>query len=170
NESEDRLRDILHTIHRQQPNIQISLSISQNINYLDINISHDHNGDLKTQVNHNRNTEPYSLPYVVGHPRNSYHTLFRATLLRATRCYAQVFDFVNELQDIQLSFQYNRFSNDFISDQIQLFLEEFGVPQMNVYCGEIFSNQSLYDHLRYNVFNYHQRRKQWKLKRYQQIF
>ncbi|CAF1358957.1 unnamed protein product [Rotaria sp. Silwood1] len=158
NDSEQRLHDVLHTINRQLLNMPITMSISNDINCLDVNICHL-DGNLKIKVVHQLNTEPYSLPYVVGHPRHKYHSLLRAALLRATRCYANVFDFVNELVDIQLSFQYNRFSNDFIIDQIQLFLKEFGESQMNVHGGEKFYDQSLYDHLRHHVFKYHQREK-----------
>ncbi|CAF2907439.1 unnamed protein product [Rotaria sp. Silwood2] len=168
NDSEQRLHDILQTLNRQVLNIPITIFISNDVNYLDLNICHL-DGNLKIQVVHQLNTEPYALPYVVGHSRHKYHSLIRVALLRATRCYTYVFDFVNELEDIQLSFQYNRFSNDFIIDQIQLFLEEFGVSQMNVHGGEKFYDQSLYDHLRQHVIKYHQREKRLKLKRCRKI-
>ncbi|CAF2890491.1 unnamed protein product [Rotaria sp. Silwood2] len=168
NESEQSLHDILHTMNRQNPQIQIILSMSNNINYLDVNISHM-DGDLKTQVVHQLNIDSYSLPYVFGHPRKKIHTLFRAALLRATRCYAKVSDFATELQRIQSSFQYNRFSHDFIMYKIISFFEEFDVFQMKVHYGEKFYDQRLYDHLRRKVFKYQRQQKAEKIKRRRQI-
>ncbi len=66
-------------------------------------------GNLKIQVAHSLDIEPYSLPFVFGHQRNKYKTLFRAALIRAARCYTTVFDFPNEFQHLQLSFRHNRF-------------------------------------------------------------
>ena len=70
--------------------------------------------NLKVQVAHHLNAEPYVLPYIYGYPRNKYRTVIRSALLRATRCYQNVSDFANELLDIQLSFKHNRFLHDFI--------------------------------------------------------
>ncbi|CAF4059560.1 unnamed protein product, partial [Rotaria sp. Silwood2] len=142
NESQERLHDLLHTMNRYQPEIQITLVANDHINYLDLHIQ-QHKGDLKIQVAHDLNIEPYSLPYVFGHPRNRYQTLLRAALLRATRCCTNVVDFANELQHIQLSFQYNRFTNDFIIDKIQLYFEEFSTPTLKIHCGEQYYDQSL---------------------------
>jgi hypothetical protein len=126
-------------------------------------------GDLKIQVPHDLYTEPYSLPYIFGHQqRHKSRTLARAAFIRATRCYANVPDFANELQDIQLSFQYNKFEHDFFIDKFQLFLEEFDATELEkLHQGEAYYDQSLYDYLRQNVYNYNQQQKREKLKRLQ---
>jgi hypothetical protein len=165
NESRDKLDDVLNTIHRHYPDIRISITINDNINYLDINLSHM-DGDLKIQVAHDLNTDPYSLPYVFGHQRHKYATLPEAALIRAVRCCTNVFDFANELEDIQLSFQYNRFSKDFFIDKFRLFLKEFDATKLGkLHDGEAYYDQSLYDYLRQNVFNYNQLQKRAKLRR-----
>ncbi len=89
----------------------------------------------------------------------------RAAFIRATRCYANVSDFVNELQDIQLSFQYNRFKHDYFIHKFQLFLEEFNAIELELHTGEPYYDQSLYDYLRQHVYNYNQRQKEAKFKR-----
>jgi hypothetical protein len=168
NESIDRLYDILTTMNRQYPDMKIAITINDNINYLDVNISHI-DGNLKIQVAHDLNTESYSLPYVFGHPQHQYETLSRAALIRAVRCCTNVFDFVNELEDIQLSFQHNRFKEDFFIDKFLSFLEEFdSIKLKNLFCGEAYYDQSLYDYLREVTFNHNQCLKRAKIKRYQQ--
>jgi hypothetical protein len=147
--------------------MQMTITINDNINYLDVNIRHIY-GDLKTQVAHHLNTEPYSLPYVFGHQQRQYRTLARAALIRATQCYINVSDFANELKEIQLSFQYNRFADDFFIYKFQLFLEEFNSTELELHKGDAYYNQSLYDDLRQNVYNYNQRQKKTKIKRFRQ--
>ena len=167
NESRDQLYDILATAHQHHPDIRMVLTVNDNINYLDLNISHM-DGDLKIQVAHDLNTDPYSLPYVFGHRGHQYSTLPEAALIRAVRCCADVFDFANELEDIQLSFQHNRFSKHFFMDKFRLFLEEFDVTELaKLQNGEAYYDQSLYDYLRQNVSNYNQLQKRVKLKRCQ---
>ncbi len=167
NESEDKLNDLFIPIKRQYPDIQMAITMNDHINYLDIHMSHI-DGDLKIEVAHDLNTEPYSLPYVFGHPQHQYSTLPRVAFMRAARCYSNVFDFANELHDIQLSFQYNGFQTDFFIEKFQLFLEEFDTIELkNLHYGEAYYDQSLYDHLRQMIFNYNQNEKKTKIKRCQ---
>jgi hypothetical protein len=159
NESKETLRDRLDTIHAQDPHIQITITIDQTINYLDVNIGHL-DGDLKIQAAHNLGIEPYALPFVFGHPRHQYSSLPRAALMRAVRCCADVSRFANELEDLRLSFEYNGFEEDFFTDKLQLFLEEFDTVGLKaLHCGEAYYDQSLYDRLRENVFNENQPQK-----------
>ena len=157
----------MNTINTQYPHIRMTVTIDTNINYLDVNISHM-DGDLKTQVVHNLNIEPYALPYVFGHRQYQYTTLLRAALIRAARCYVNVFDFANELEDLQLSIQYNKFPKDFFINEFQLFLNEFNSIELkNLPYGETYYDQSLYDSLREIVVNHNQSVKKSKIKRLQ---
>jgi len=145
----------------------MAITMGDTINHLDVNISHT-DGDLKIQVAHNVDIEPHALPYVFGHPRHQYSTLPRATLVRAVRCCTDVSHFANELEDLRLSFEYNGFEADFFRDKFQLFLEEFDAVNLEaLQRGEAYYDQSLYDHLRQNVFNYNQGEKKANLKRLQ---
>ena len=165
NESKDRLHDVLTTINRQDSPLRMAVTMGDTINYLDVNIGHL-DGDLKIQVAHDLDIEPYALPYVFGHPRHQYSTLPRATLVRAVRCYTDVSHFANELKDLRLSFEYNGFEADFFTDKLQLFLEEFDAVDLEaLQQGEAYYDQSLYDDLRQNVSNYNHRQKKATLKR-----
>ena len=135
---------------KKSPNLRRTISIGTDINYLNVNISHI-DGHLRTNVAHHLHTEPYSLPYVFGHPRYHYKTLLRAALIHAVQCCSTVFTFANEVHDLQLSFQYNNFSNELIRETIDLFLQEFATPQLKIYLDETYYDQELYDHLRKNV-------------------
>ena len=158
NESAETLRDKLNQIHTQYPHLNLTILIGKTIQYLDAELSQT-DGTLRTDVAKNVDTEPYSLPFVFGHRRNKFQTLLRASLIRAARCCANVLDFASEWEDLQLSFQYNRFSSDFIIYQIQSFLEEFQVDHLHIHLGESYYNQDLYDTLRRNIHLNHQRQK-----------
>lgn len=169
NKSEEELHNLLHSMNRQLPNMKITLVTNQNMNYLDVNIQ-QHHGELAFKIVHDLNTEPYSLPYVFGYPCDKYATLLRAILLRATICYVNVDDFVNELQYMELSFQNNRFSNDFIQENIQSFLNEFDASTFKIHCGKEYCHQSLYNQLRENIFKYNRRCEMKQIKRNRNIF
>lgn len=161
NQPEKALNDILCSMNPQEFTLLMRLRISNEINYLDVNLSHT-NGHLKTKIAHHLDTEPYALPYVYGYFRISYRNLLQANLRRAVRCCTTVSDFTTEVQQIQYSFLYNNFNEKFISDEIQSFLDKFYVSDLKVHCGEQRHNQELYEHLRYNVtrdYNRERRRK-----------
>ena len=169
NESKEKLEHLLHITNQQCTYLQVEWIISNQLHFLDILISTDHDDViLRTKVAHQLSIDPYSLPYIFGHARNNYRTLLRAALLRAVRCYINVFDFANELNDLQLSFQNNHFSNDFISYKILSFLEEFNVSQLKIYHGEEYYDQRLYERLRRKVIQYQRRQSTLKKQRYRQ--
>lgn len=166
NKSEQRLQDILHVMNQKWLTLQMTLRMRSSIHYLDVILSHT-NGQFKAQVALHSETEHYSLPYVFGHSLESYVKLFRAALLRIARCYTDVNLFASALGVIQLSFQYNGFDDQFIVDQIQTFLNSFQVPDLKVYCGKQFYNQTRYDRLHCNVTKHYRkiRREKIRLKR-----
>ena len=145
NNSIEEFDTVLRTINQKHPYIYINVSINDQIKYLDVIVGHDHHDNLKIQIAHDLNVEPYALPYLSDHSPNKYQTMLRMALLRAVRCYTNVSDFANELLGLQLSFLHNRFSNDFIKNKIVSFLEEFNIPHLKIYSGEKFYNQQLYN-------------------------
>lgn len=158
NESEESLRDKLNQIHTQYPHLNLAISISKTIHYLDAELRQT-DGTLRTDVAKNVDTEPYSLPFVFGHRRNKSKTLLRASLIRAARCCANVQDFANEWEDLQLSFQCNGFSSDFVIYQLHSLLEEFHVEDLQIHLGESYYNQELYETLRRDIRLNHQQQK-----------
>ena len=169
NNSIEEFDTVLRTINQQHPYIYINVSINDQINYLDVIVGRDHHDNLKIQIAHDLNVEPYALPYLFGHSPNKYQTMLRMALLRAVRCYANVSDFANELLGLQLSFLHNRFSNNFIQNKIVSFLVEFKIPHLKMYSGNKFDNQQLYNCLRQRVCKYQRRQTTAKKKRYRQI-
>ena len=169
NDSKEKLIDTIHTKNQQSVYVQINLITSNHqINYLDLTISHMEE-NLKIQVAHHLNIEPYALPYIYGHPRNKYRTLIRSALLRATRCYDNVSDFANELIDIQLSFKHNQFSHDFVLYKTISFLEEFDADHLKVHYGEAYYDQHLYEKLRHKVRQHQTRQTTEQHRRWRQI-
>jgi len=167
NESVDKLYDILNTINRQYPHLRMTITMGNDINYLDANIRHIY-GDLKTKVAKNVDTAPYSIPYVFGHRQGDHSTLFRAAMIRAIRCCSDLFEFMNEYDDIQFSFRHNGFSHDMIVHNIQLFLTEFDAEELKLDEDEASYNPYFYDNLREHVLKYIQQRKLAKIERYKQ--
>ncbi|CAF1110699.1 unnamed protein product [Didymodactylos carnosus] len=109
-----------------------------------------------------------ALVQAVRCPRHQYSSLPQAALVQAVRCCTDVSSFANELEDMPLLFEYNGFEEDFFIVKLQLFLEEFDTVQLEeLHYGEAYYDQSLYDYLRQNVFNYNQGQKKVLLKRLQ---
>lgn len=169
NDSQEKLREIIHSINQLQSGIQITLYIHNSIHFLDVHIQ-QYMGDLKIEVAHNLTVEPYALPYVVGHPRNRYQILLRAALLRAVKCCQSISDFVQEVENIEASFRHNQFMNNIMKDKIRCFFKEFGTSALEIHSsGDSYKHQSLYNYLRLNVHNYHKKHQMGKLKRSRQI-
>ena len=168
NESKDQLHAILQTINaRQGSELPMTITMNDTIDYLDLKLSQT-DGHLRIEVAHDLSTEPYTLPYVFGYSKHHSRTWPRAAFIRAVRCCASVFDFANELEDMQLSFEHNRFDKDYFINEFHQFLKEFDSIQLkNLLCGEAYYNQSLYDYLREVAYNDHQTQKRLKIKRCQ---
>ncbi|CAF1336877.1 unnamed protein product [Adineta steineri] len=153
NGTEDSLRHVIDTINRTHGHLRMTVNIHDNINYLDANISFTY-GKLKTKVARNLNTDAYSLPYVYGHRRFHFLTLLHAALIRATQCCSELFEFINECNDLQISFQYNGFDNNYFTRTLRLFLQEFHIDNLKIQSGEVFYDPNLYQQLRRSVFDY----------------
>ncbi|CAF4347656.1 unnamed protein product, partial [Rotaria sordida] len=149
--------------------IPLLVSIDQCIPFLDHHIGHS-KGNLEIKVAHDWNVEPYALPYIFGHPRHNYLTLIRAILIRAICCYAYVLDFIDEMEYLQKSMEYNQFSKHFICDQIKSFLMEFHTPEIRLFGPDQFFDQMSYDRLRRHVRKYLQDRKQSLLRQNEKLW
>ncbi|CAF1265289.1 unnamed protein product [Adineta steineri] len=131
--------------------IQITTSIGKKINYIDAQIGHI-NGSLLTKINHDTDTEPRSLPYVSNHPRLSYSTLIRASLIRAVLCCSNSVDFHTERFDIQETFHSNGYTYEYINNHVEQFFREFKSLKLKSY----IVHQSRYETLRHRVYKYDQ--------------
>lgn len=163
NKSEEAIRQLLSSMSPQNFDLHISICMSHNLYYLDVQLGHN-NGRLITQMIHHDDTEPYSLPYIYDISQMSYAGLMESALLRAVRCYSNLSDFMREFEQLRFSYRYNGFTEKFICDKTQSFLDKFNVSNLKVYVGEQFFNEQLYNNLRSNVFKYYERHKREKTK------
>ena len=101
-------------------NIQVDLTISMSVNFLDVTISNE-DGHLRTSVYHKPTNEPYILPYTSDHPRHVHRNIPYAALLRAARIYSHVDDFHSERIRIDMSLLLNDYPPHFISKHFHRF-------------------------------------------------
>ena len=120
--------------------------------------------ELKTQVNHESKAEPYALPYIHDQPSDIYSKLIRATLIRATRCCSDIYEFQQERQYIELSFTLNNFPPNFIHEHMTVFFLEFNMEEFN----DNMYDQHTYQQLRDNVIKYEQKCVETKMKQNEQ--
>ncbi|CAF3867818.1 unnamed protein product [Rotaria sp. Silwood1] len=118
----DQVKKRLENAHRKDPNIRISYSIQSTIDFLDVTVSNV-NGQLKTTIFHKPAAEPYILPYTSDHPRNVYHNIPYAALLRAARICSNVEDFDIERIRIDLSLLLNEYPPSFVSKHFHRFFQ-----------------------------------------------
>ena len=89
--------------------------------------------------------------------------MFQVSLSRATKYCVNVFDFANELSHIQLSFQHNQFSQNFINTYTELFFKKFHLSTLKIPYGEANYDHNVHDRLRCHVTEYHLRQKRTKM-------
>jgi hypothetical protein len=101
-------------------NIQVDLTISMSVNFLDETITNE-DGHLRTSVYHKPTTEPYILPYTSDHPRHVHRNIPYAALLRAGRICSHVDDVDSERLRIDMSLLLNHYPPSYISKQFHRF-------------------------------------------------
>ncbi|CAF2764109.1 unnamed protein product [Rotaria sp. Silwood2] len=159
NGSENEFRSLLHTtVNGKRSPIKITTSMGHRVNYIDVHISQI-NGNLQTGVNHDTDTEPRCLPYVSDHPRRMHSTLFRAALIRAVLCCSNIIDFNNERRDIEVTFNTNGYTWDYINEHVNEFFREFNVRELKYQMHE-----HKYEKLRRLVFKYDLQQMDMKMK------
>ena len=162
NESEDELQALLNPMimdHFKNAHIRITTSTGHQIYYFDAKISH-HEGVLQTNVYHQPNLEPYSLPYVYDTTKRQDHLfLLRAALIRAVLYCSNIDEFENERFYIELSFLINDATLNFIEETIRTFFFEF-----HPYYTDLFFDQEAYNRFRRNVQKYHQQRTKYHIR------
>ena len=154
NASEGQLHRVLEMMKTNHvSSIKYHLNIQKrDIHYLDIQI-HLTDNNLQTHVNHNWNYEPYMLPTFHDTPFFLPTHILRRALLRAVLCCSQLQDFEEELQYIEYSFLFNRFSFDFIRQHIEEFFHSFNVLDLTTY-----HDQASYEDLRRHVRQFDQQK------------
>lgn len=160
NGSNSSLRSLLNTtIQKQNPSLPITIAIGQKVNYLNVQIYHMH-GKLKTKISHDMDIEPRALPYIVGHPPDTYSTLVRASLMRAVLCCSTLSDFREEHRDIKNIFFSNGFSRDYTKEKTDCFFEEFNALALQ----SRYTHQNAYTNIRRRIFEHDREQTEMKIK------
>jgi hypothetical protein len=172
NDSKDELVTFLKQnkfIHSNYPeDIQMTVTIDYNIQYLDAEISHIQ-GRLQTRVYHHSNFEPYALPYLSKIKTKSTSTsshifvLLRAALIRAVLYCSNACEFENERLYIELSFLLNDVSLYLIQTIMANFFIEFHTVER-----DIFRHVTTYGNLRSQIQKHYQEQSKYHLRQRKQ--
>ncbi|CAF4347667.1 unnamed protein product, partial [Rotaria sordida] len=92
NLSKEDILKLLDETVRTDPNIKMTITINQALEYLDA-IVENNNGQLRTTIYHKSAWEPHILPYKSDHPRHINANIIYTMLVRAARLCSTVEDF-----------------------------------------------------------------------------
>ena len=120
NQTIEEIHIELTKARNRDANIQVNLTISTSVNFLDVTITNE-DGHLRTTVYHKPTNEPYILPYTSDHPRHIHRNIPYAALLRAARICSHVYDFNSERIRIDMSLLLNDYPPANISKQFHRF-------------------------------------------------
>ncbi|CAF4730519.1 unnamed protein product, partial [Rotaria sp. Silwood1] len=120
NLSKEEILQQLDETMKTDPNIKITITISQTLEYLDATIENN-NGQLKTSIYHKSSSEPYILPYESDHPRHIHANIINTALVRAARICSTVEDFDMERLSIEMKLLVNGYPPKFIQHHFKNF-------------------------------------------------
>ncbi|CAF1448651.1 unnamed protein product [Rotaria sordida] len=124
NLSKEEILQQLNETMKTDPNIKITITISQTLEYLDATIENN-NGNLKTSIYHKSTSEPYVLPYESDHPRHIHANIINTALVRAARICSTVEDFEMERLSIEMKLLVNGYPPKFIQYHFKKFFLQY---------------------------------------------
>ncbi|CAF1451298.1 unnamed protein product [Rotaria sordida] len=120
NLSKDEILQQLNETMKTDPNIKITITINQSLEYLDATIENN-NGNLKTTIYHKSAWEPYILPYESDHPRHIHANIIYTMLVRAARLCSTVEDFDMERLSTEMILLLNGYPPKFLQQHMKNF-------------------------------------------------
>ncbi|CAF1359979.1 unnamed protein product [Rotaria sordida] len=120
NLSKEDILKLLDETVRTDPNIKITFTINQALEYLDA-IVENNNGQLRTTIYHKSAWEPHILPYKSDHPRHIHANIIYTMLVRAARLCSTVEDFDMERLSTEMILLVNGYPPKFIQQHIKNF-------------------------------------------------
>ncbi|CAF5120860.1 unnamed protein product [Rotaria sp. Silwood1] len=120
---EEILRELEETT-KNDPNIKVTITINQALEYLDASIENN-NGQLKTTIYHKTAWEPHILPYESDHPRHVHANIIYIMLVRAARICSTVEDFDTERLSAEMILLVNGYPPKFIQYHLKNFFLQF---------------------------------------------
>ncbi|CAF4695136.1 unnamed protein product [Rotaria sp. Silwood2] len=127
--NEEILQQLNETM-KTDPNIKITITINQALEYLDASIENN-NGQLKTTICHKSAWEPHILPYESDHPRYIHANIIYTMLVRAARLCSTVEDFDMERLSVEMILLVNGYPPKFIQKHMKNFFIQYDA--MNVW-------------------------------------
>ncbi|CAF3757340.1 unnamed protein product [Rotaria sp. Silwood1] len=126
---EEILEQLNETI-KTDPNIKITITINQALEYLDATVENN-NGQLKTTIYHKTAWEPHILPYESDHPRHMHANIIYTMLVRAARICSTVEHFDMERLSAEMILLVNGYPPKFIQQHMKNFFIQHNA--MNVW-------------------------------------
>ncbi|CAF1396723.1 unnamed protein product [Rotaria sordida] len=120
NLSKEDILKLLDETVRTDPNIKMTITINQALEYLDA-IVENNNGQLRTTIYHKSAWEPHILPYKSDHPRHINANIIYTMLVRAARLCSTVEDFDMERLSTEMILLVNGYPPKFIQQHIKNF-------------------------------------------------
>ncbi|CAF3858545.1 unnamed protein product [Rotaria sordida] len=120
NLSKEDILKLLDETVRTDPNIKMTITINQALEYLDA-IVENNNGQLRTTIYHKSAWEPHILPYKSDHPRHIHANIIYTMLVRAARLCSTVEDFDMERLSTEMILLVNGYPPKFIQQHIKNF-------------------------------------------------
>ncbi|CAF3437009.1 unnamed protein product [Rotaria sp. Silwood2] len=127
--NEEILQQLNETM-KTDPNIKITITINQALEYLDASIENN-NGQLKTTICHKSAWEPHILPYESDHPRYIHANIIYTMLVRAAYLCSTVEDFDMERLSAEMILLVNGYPPKFIQKHMKNFFIQYDA--MNVW-------------------------------------
>ena len=118
----DQINALLDEANSKDENIQITRSMGQKIEFLDVSVENNH-GRLKTNVYRKQAAEPYIVPFLSDHPRHIHRSTIKGAVYRAIRLCSEVDDFNQERLDIELMLLLNGYPPKFVTYHLKQFLQ-----------------------------------------------
>ena len=127
----NQFRQLLQTLSSKYPNVKVQAKMGFKSQFLNAHIENQ-NGTLYSCVYHDPNSQKYTLPYVIGHPKVAHSHWFRSALIRAVRYCTSVFDFNQERIYLEITCLANGYSLEFIEQRINHFFTLFDATSLRV--------------------------------------
>lgn len=118
------MRSLLQSLKQRYPNVLFQYTIGASVRFLDAYVE-NRQGQLYTRVFRDPNARPYTLPYVVGHPKCQHSEWFRWALNRAICYCSSVDDFQQERLYLEMTCLVNGYSLLFVETQVDHFFRYF---------------------------------------------
>ncbi|CAF3932390.1 unnamed protein product, partial [Rotaria sordida] len=120
NLTKEEILQQLNETMKTDPNIKITITINQSLEYLDATIENN-NGQLRTTIYHKSAWEPRILPYESDHPRHIHASIIYTMLVRAARLCSTVEDFDMERLSTEMILLLNGYPPKFLQQHMKNF-------------------------------------------------